>query len=335
MRERGVAGARMGRVVAIAVERAGPRVAAPEQPGATGGGPLLPAQLLQEWYAANGRHSLPWRLTRDAYAVLVSEVMLQQTQVARVLPYYTAWLRRWPTAAALSGANTADVIRAWAGLGYNRRALYLHRAAVAVMAAGGTMPANEAGLRALPGVGPYTAAAVACFAGEQRAYVADTNIARVLARALLGVAGPREASAAGVRAVGEASLPAVAAREHNLALMDLGAAVCGVRSPACERCPLSEGCAWRAAGYPVGARPARRLPRFETTARFARGRIVDALRGHAALPEHELAERLPGVHAAKLAAYLAALEDEGLIERCGHGWALAGQGSTSMASPKL
>jgi len=277
---------------------------------------------LGAWYAERGRHALPWRRTRDAWAVFVSEVMLQQTQVDRVRPYWERWMARWPTVAELAAEPAAEAIREWAGLGYNRRALHLHRAAQAVVERyEGRFPVEERAIRALPGAGEYTAAAVACFAGGARTVVADTNIARVLARTALGVASPREASAGAVRGAGEALLPAVDARDHNLALMDLGAMVCTPKAPECDACPLGAACAWPAAGYPAGVTPPKTAPRFETTARFARGRIIDALRT-GPRPEHELGEGLPPAHAAKLHAYLAALEKEGLVARVGDAWAL-------------
>jgi len=277
---------------------------------------------LGAWYTERGRHALPWRRTRDAWAVFVSEVMLQQTQVDRVRPYWERWMARWPTVAELAAAPAAEAIREWAGLGYNRRALHLHRAAQAVVERhGGRSPVEERAIRELPGAGEYTAAAVACFAGGARTVVADTNIARVLARAALGVASQREASAAAVRAAGEALLPHEGARDHNLALMDLGAMVCTPRAPECDGCPLVAACAWRAAGYPAAVMAPKTAARFETTARFARGRIIDALRA-GPRPEHELRESLPAAHAVKLHDYLAALAKEGLVMRAGDGWAL-------------
>src|SRR4051812_35498468 len=168
---------------------------------------------LLEWYAENGR-DLPWRRTRDPYAILVSEVMLQQTQAGRVMPRYLAWLERWPTARALAEARAADVLREWQGLGYNRRALSLQRAAREIAANG--WPED---LTTLPGVGPYTAAAVACFAFEQPVLPVDVNVERVLAR------------------TGESF-----GAEHAQALMDLGATVCIARVPRCGGCPLAAGC---------------------------------------------------------------------------------------------
>ncbi len=259
--------------------------------------------------------------------MLVSEVMLQQTQVERVLPYYERWLMLWPTFDALAAASPGDVIREWAGLGYNRRALNLHRTAVAVCAGhDGKLPGSAAGMRALPGIGPYTAGAVACFARGERVVVADTNIARVVARVLLGRASAKECSVNDLHVAAEELLPGRNARDHNLALMDLGAMVCGARSPGCDHCPLIRECAWRRAGMPVGPPEAivRRTPRFETTARYARGRIVDALRTRTYTTE-EVVMGLPVAHQPKAEAYLAALEREGMVERVdGDRWGLPG-----------
>lgn len=266
------------------------------------------------WYREHGRRDLPWRQTRDTYAVLVSEVMLQQTQVDRVVPYYTQWLARWPDAAHLAAAAPGDVIRAWAGLGYNRRALNLHRAMVQVAdRREGIVPRDESALRELAGIGPYTAAAVACFAGERHTPVVDTNVGRVIARTTLGAASMKAAGERQTHATAEALLPRRGARDWNLALMDLGAMVCRSRGPDCGGCPVSDHCAWRAAGYPED--PTQRAPAvpFEQTARFARGRIVDALRGREAMDADEIAAILPEAHRDNLADYLRGLERDGLI----------------------
>jgi A/G-specific adenine glycosylase len=170
-------------------------------------------ELLRSWYAANGR-DLPWRRTRDPYAILVSEVMLQQTQVGRVLPRYHAWLERWPTIQALAEATPADAIREWQGLGYNRRALNLHRAARVVVRSGWPEDLTE-----LPGVGPYTAAAVRCFAFGEDVLPSDVNVTRVLRR------------------TGHPFSPSCAQ-----ALMDLGATICIARVPRCDACPLAAAC---------------------------------------------------------------------------------------------
>jgi A/G-specific adenine glycosylase len=295
-------------------------------------------RLLQRWYRAHGRHSLPWRLTRDPYAVLVSEVMLQQTQVERVLPYYTCWLERWPNVTALARDAPAEVIRAWSGLGYNRRALNLHRAAgLCVARHQGRVPFEPAALRALPGVGEYTANAVASFAGERPVTVVETNVGRVLARLRAGVAMPRDTTSGALGQLAGELLPrtGTAARSHNLALMDLGAMVCTAKSPACGGCPLRDACRWRLGGYPVGSAAAKRTPRFESTARFARGRIIEALRATSWLTTEALADRLPPPHAGRVRTYLEALARDGLVEPAEGAWRLPGQGSTSMASPKL
>ena len=278
---------------------------------------------LMAWYRENGRHGLPWRLTRNPYAVLISEVMLQQTQVERVLPYYSAWLERWPSFAALAAASPADVIREWRGLGYNRRALNLHRLAVAVISDhGGELPPSAATLRKLPGIGPYTAAAIQSFARDQRIAVADTNIARVLARALFGTPTGREVPAGALSDAAGALLPSREVRHHNLALMDLGALVCGSRAPRCGECPVARLCAWKAAGYPAGKTTSAPAPRFEHTARFARGRIVDALRAAPATAA-ELAAMLPAHHAARIGHYLQSLEKDALIAPAADGlWSL-------------
>ncbi len=278
---------------------------------------------LQRWYREHGRHALPWRLTRDPYAVLISEVMLQQTQVDRVLPYYVAWLERWPNFESLATVPPSEVIREWRGLGYNRRALNLHRLAVAVTREhGGVLPCEPKSLLALPGVGAYTSSAIRCFAREERVVVADTNIARVLARTNLGVASQRDVSAREVTTAGESLLPGRNARDHNLALMDLGAMVCQSRSPSCDRCPVRNHCAWRAAGYPGSVAAVVSTPKFETTARFARGRIIDALREcPASAPELEA--MLPEFHRPKLATYLAALTLDGMVVEASAGtWSL-------------
>ena len=298
----------------------GPQAAPPE--------PARLRQALQRWYRAHGRHDLPWRLTRDPYAVLVSEVMLQQTQVERVRPYYEAWMERWPTVTALARAPVAEVIRHWAGLGYNRRAVNLHRAAQAVAARDSLLPESESELRALPGIGAYTAAAIACFAGGQRSLPLDTNVGRVIARACLGAASNRAVPASELEATGRALLPARNARDHGLALMDLGATVCTARAPRCEACPLRRQCAWLAIGSPADATAAKPAPRFETTARFARGRIVDLLRDGQPRTVVAIAAGLPAAHRDRVPDYLAALARDGLAVEEGGAWTLP-QGVTA------
>ncbi len=204
-------------------------------------------QLLA-WYAIEGRRHLPWRHTHDPYAVLVSEMMLQQTQVERVLPKYIAFLAQFPSLAALAAAPTADVIKAWAGLGYNMRAVRLQEIArQAVSAYGGSLPATLDGLLALKGIGRYTAGAVACFAFELPVATVDTNIRRVLWRVFRGIEPLRwpsgERAARETLTLAEWALPVQQAYDWQQALMDLGATICVSRRPLCERCPLASECA--------------------------------------------------------------------------------------------
>lgn len=239
--------------------------------------PQAAHQLLLAWYDASAR-DLPWRGARDPYAILVSEVMLQQTQVERVVPKYTAFLQRFPTLATLAAAPTAEVIRAWAGLGYNRRAVNLQRlAGVVVSDHGGALPDTVERLRTLPGVGRYTAAAVACFAFGRREPVVDTNVRRVLARLC------REAPSTPVAEEQRAAryLPRERAGDWNQALMDLGATICRAQAPTCPVCPLRAICPSR--GLTVRERTLRYVAGasvpFERTDRYLRGRIIAALRG--------------------------------------------------------
>ncbi len=282
-------------------------------------------RALGRWYRANGRHDLPWRLTRDPYAVLVSEVMLQQTQVERVRPRYEAWLGRWPTAASLAEAPAAAVIREWSGLGYNRRAVNLQRAAREALERFGRIPVNETKLLSLPGVGPYTAAAVACFAGGRRTAALDTNVARVVGRALLGEARARAPYGSELREAAEAWLPARGARAHQLAVMDLGATVCKASSPDCGVCPLARGCAWLAAGRPAPhvAVPKGEAAPFEATARFARGRIVAMLAEGSPQSADAIAARLPEEHRVACEHYLEALARDGIVALREGRWGLA------------
>jgi A/G-specific adenine glycosylase len=218
---------------------------------------------------------LPWRRTRDPWAVLVSEFMLQQTQVARVLPKYLAFLQDYPTPAACADAAAGDIVRAWAGLGYNRRALNLHRSAAVVTGMGG-FPQTLAGLMALPGVGAYTARAILAFAFEADVAVVDTNIARVLAR-LHG----RSLAAAEVQAAADRLVPTGEGWAWNQVLMELGATTCTARVWVCEGCPLRPGCGWTGDGPDpaIGsAGVSGGQSRFAGSDRQGRGRLVDALR---------------------------------------------------------
>ncbi|HEX8103104.1 MAG TPA: A/G-specific adenine glycosylase [Solirubrobacteraceae bacterium] len=254
---------------------------------------------LLDWYAAVAR-PLPWRATRDPYALLVSEVMLQQTQAARVVPYYERFLARFPDAAALAAAPVADVLRAWSGLGYNRRALALRAAAAHVVERG--WPADAAGLRALPGVGPYTAAAVAAFAWDEPVAAVDTNVRRVVARLDGTERGPAALAARAQELLGDHP-----AAVFNQAAMELGATVCTPRRPRCDVCPLAAGCASAGAVAPPAPRARRDGPRFEDTDRWLRGRVVAALLAGEPVPD--------GGDAGRLARVLAGLERDGLVCR--------------------
>jgi A/G-specific adenine glycosylase len=224
-------------------------------------------ELLLAWYGQNTR-DFPWRETRDPYAILVSEVMLQQTQVSRVLPRYLAWLERWPTAASLAAEPVAEVIRAWDGLGYNRRAVNLHRSAVTVTERGG-FPRDVAELQRLPGIGPYTASAVACFAFGAQIAAPDTNARRVLGRAF---GDPGMAP------------PPGRAYEWNQALFDLGREVCIARRPRCGICPLAEACPSWGTTYA----PLRKQPAFEGSFRQRRSRLLKRLAAEGSLPTSDL-----------------------------------------------
>ena len=275
-------------------------------------------EALIDWAAGAGR-DLPWRRTRDPWAVLVSEVMLQQTQVVRVVPRYHAFLRRFPTPADCAAAPAGEVIRAWAGLGYNRRALSLHRAAVATVERhGGRFPPDLDDLLALPGIGPYTARAVLAFAYERDTGVVDTNTARVLAR----TAGcPLSARETQTRA--DALVPSGRSWAWNQALLDLGATVCTRRRPRCPDCPLAGHCRWRLAGAPEpdpaqgtagAARPQRP---FSGSDRQGRGRLLRALRaGPLSVDEVPAAAGWPddGPRAHRVAAGMVA---EGLVRQAG------------------
>lgn len=245
--------------------------------------PPVQASLLA-WFDAH-RRDLPWRHTRDPYAIMVSEIMLQQTQADRVLPYWYAWMERWPTVHELAAAPVADVIRAWKGLGYNRRAVNLQRAAQAVVDSGGEFPNTVEGLLALPGIGPYTAGAIACFAFEQDVPFIDTNMRRVLHRIFVGVDVPKPTvSDKGVLEIAEKSIPPGTGWTWNQAIMEFGAIHCTAKKPLCMICPVQEECSafpeiQAALAANVRAPKGKALP-FEQTNRFFRGRILDELRAH-------------------------------------------------------
>ena len=254
---------------------------------------------LLEWYAAQAR-DLPWRHTRDPYAILVAEVMLQQTQVDRVIPKWHAWMARFPTLASLAEASRADAIREWQGLGYNVRAVRLHDIACQVVAEyHGHLPRSIDGLLRLKGVGRYTAGAVACFAFEQPVAMVDTNVRRVLGR-VFGLE-PTD-----VDRMADELVPAQAAYAWNQALMDLGATVCRAQRPLCLVCPLLAECG--------GPRPMQPKPaaEFRSSSRYFRGRIIDFLRVLPSGASVLLDDLTDAVHTSP--AVVRQLAEDGLLE---------------------
>ena len=236
----------------------------------------LHAPLLR-WYDEHAR-DLPWRrTTASAWGVLVSESMLQQTPVARVLPVYEAWMEQWPTAAALAASSVGDAIRAWGRLGYPRRATRLHAAATMITEQhDGAVPDTYDALRALPGVGDYTASAVLAFAFGRRQPVLDTNVRRVLARVVSGAEFAPQAVTTAEKSVAASLLPddEPTAATWSVAVMELGALVCTAAAPTCVTCPLRARCAWRLAGHPAYDGPPRRGQAWEGTDRQCRGRLM-------------------------------------------------------------
>jgi A/G-specific adenine glycosylase len=234
-----------------------------------------------DWYADH-RRDLPWRdPDAGAWAVLVSEVMLQQTPVARVLPAYDAWMRRWPTPSALAADAPGEAVRMWGRLGYPRRALRLHEAATVIDADfDGTLPTSYDELRALPAVGDYTANAIIAFAQRRRAVVLDTNVRRVHARLFGAAEFPAKAVTATERRLGADVLPDddETAATWSVAVMELGALVCQARTPRCTACPVADRCAWLEAGFPAYDGPPRRGQTYAGTDRQVRGRILAVLR---------------------------------------------------------
>ncbi|WP_046014530.1 A/G-specific adenine glycosylase [Microbacterium sp. SA39] len=247
-------------------------------------------QPVLRWYRAEAR-DLPWRRSAfhdefRAWGVLVSEFMLQQTPVARVIPHLERWLARWPTPSAMAAASTADVVRQWANLGYPRRALWLHRAAIEIDERhGGIVPRDIDALLALSGIGDYTSRAVAVFAYGERHPVVDTNTRRVLARAVEGRAQPSPPSRRDLTLM-ESLLPEsdADAAAFNAGAMELGAVVCTARAPRCEACPLAGTCVWLSAGRPDTGDTRRRQATFEGSDRQARGAVLRLLRD--AAPAH-------------------------------------------------
>ena len=265
------------------------------------------------WYAASAR-DLPWRRPGTSpWAVMVSEFMLQQTPVARVLPAYESWLQRWPTPAALAAEPSGEAVRAWGRLGYPRRALRLHACAVAITERhDGEVPDTYAELRALPGVGDYTAAAIASFAFGRAHAVLDTNVRRVLGRARSAVEYPPASVTRAERDLAEALVPEEHPELWAVAVMELGALVCTSSSPRCDACPIVDQCAWHRAGRPAYDGPPRRAQTYAGTDRQCRGRLLALLRdARGVVPQDRLVAAWPD--AAQRARALAGLLDDGLV----------------------
>ncbi|MET9273736.1 A/G-specific adenine glycosylase [Kribbella sp. NPDC003557] len=285
------------------------------------GSPLAIHDPVLRWYDANAR-DLPWREPgAGAWAVMVSEFMLQQTPVNRVLPAYRRWLERWPKPADLAAEAPGEAVRAWDRLGYPRRALRLHAAAQAIVERhGGEVPDDHEALLALPGVGTYTAAAIASFAFGRRHAVVDTNVRRVLARSLTGVAQPTVSPTAADQRLAVSALPAdeATAARWAVASMELGALVCTARTPRCADCPIRSRCAWVLAGSPPYDGPPRRGQTYEGTDRQARGRLLAVLRSATApVPKSELDASWPD--AAQRERALDGLVADGLVEPLSRG----------------
>jgi A/G-specific adenine glycosylase len=270
----------------------------------------LGREALRAWFVPRGR-AYPWRGSHDPYAVLVSEVMLQQTQASRVVPAFLSFLRRFPTVRTLAAAPRRDVVREWGGLGYNRRAVRLSEAARAIVRDhGGRMPRDPATLRELPGVGPYTAAAVASLGFGQPVAVVDTNVRRVVARVHVGMDG-HEAPAKQVWALADAWLDHGDPITWNQAVMDLGREVCRP-NPRCDACPLARVCRFHIAGS-IAARAPGRQGRFEGSGRQVRGAVVRVLRSHPSLTRTSLSAET-GFPRDRVDGALDGLVDDGLLE---------------------
>ncbi|MDG4815816.1 MULTISPECIES: A/G-specific adenine glycosylase [Micromonospora] len=287
------------------------------------------ATLVSRWYERNAR-DLPWRVPGvGAWAILVSEVMLQQTPVVRVLPAYEAWLARWPTPAALAADTPAEAIRMWGRLGYPRRAMRLHDCATAIVERhGGEVPDRLEHLLALPGVGTYTARAVAAFAYGQRHPVVDTNVRRVVCRAIAGEpdAGPATRPADLVATEELLPVEPAGAALASAAFMELGAVVCTARSPRCAVCPVESVCAWRASGQAAPAGPTRRPQRYAGTDRQVRGLLLAVLReATGPVPRQRLDQ--VWTDDVQRSRALAGLVTDGLVEPAGgESFRLAGDG---------
>ena len=268
-----------------------------------------------DWFKKNKR-DLPWRKT-DAWGVLVSEIMLQQTPVQRVLPVYIEWMKRWPTPADLAKATPAEVITAWGLLGYPRRSLRLHECAkVITTELKGRIPTTEVELRKLPGIGEYTAAAIVAFAFEGKSLVLDINIRRLFSRLYKGEEAPTAAPTKAERIEYAEYVPAKNAHIWAAATMELGALICTAKNPMCGRCPVANECAWRSLDYPASER-VKRTQTWHGTDRQCRGTIVQALRENSTLNKKQI-QLLWDVPSQVEKAILTLLDD-GLIEERGKG----------------
>jgi A/G-specific adenine glycosylase len=276
-------------------------------------------QPVLAWYKKNKR-DLPWRTT-DAWGVLVSEIMLQQTPVARVLPIYIEWMKRWPTPAALAAATPAQIITAWGRLGYPRRALRLHECAKVISTQyKGRIPETQSELRELPGVGDYTSAAIIAFAFEGRSLVLDINIRRVFARVIDGIEVPTAAPTKSERQEREKLIPAKNPHVWAAATMELGALICTAKNPKCGQCPLADQCIWRSLDYPLSDQP-KRTQSWHGTDRQCRGVIVQALRENPALSKKEIMQ-LWDVPSQVEKALLTLLEDGLVVAQKGQRFSL-------------
>ncbi len=267
-------------------------------------------RLITDWFKKNKR-DLPWRKS-DAWGVLVSEIMLQQTPVQRVLPIYNEWMKRWPTPADLAGSTPAEVITAWGRLGYPRRALRLHECAkVITNELDGVIPNDETQLRKLPGIGEYTAAAIVAFAFNGRSLVLDINIRRLFSRLYRGEESPTTAPTKAERLEYAQYLPEKNAHIWAAATMELGALICTAKNPLCGRCPVADQCAWRSLDYPASER-VKRTQSWHGTDRQCRGTVVQALRENETLTKREL--HLLWDVPSQLEKAILTLLDDGLIE---------------------
>ncbi len=289
---------------------------------------MIDSHQLSRWYEHEQR-DLPWRRPGvSAWQILVSEFMLQQTPVARVEPIWREWVARWPSPSATAAASTADVLRAWGKLGYPRRAMRLHECATVIATEfDDVVPSDVDTLVGLPGIGAYTARAIACFAYQHRVPVVDTNVRRVVARAIHGRADAAASSSPRDLADVEALLPNDSdAPRFSVALMELGATVCTARAPRCGLCPLAN-CAWRLAGYPAAVGPTRRVQKYAGTDRQVRGRLLDVLRGKDSPATRAELDVAWLTDTAQRDRALDSLLVDGLVEQTSDGrFALAGEG---------